>query len=62
MSIITYLIEGTYKDKGFNFAKSDALSSDLVQQARELVSALETDPRINMNLNWKVHMLYKYYN
>ena len=52
--------KGTFKDKGFNFGKSDALSKDIVQQSKELVIALENNPRINMNTDWKVinHALY----
>ena len=45
---------GPYTEKGFNFGSSDATSKDLIGQARELVSALESDTRINMNRDWKL--------
>ena len=37
-----------------NFGASDALSSGLSEQARELVAGLEAAPGINMNTDWKL--------
>lgn len=45
---------GPYRDKGFNFGSSDAASSDLAEQARELIRVLETDTRVDMNRDWKL--------
>ena len=47
-------LSGSFTDKGFNFAKSSATSNDLEDQARDLLSALESDQRIDMNTFWKV--------
>ena len=35
-------------------AKSKSYSDSLEEQARDLISAMETDPGIDMNKNWKV--------
>merc|ERR1712038_1516419 len=45
---------GNFNGKGFNFAKAGAASKDLESQARDLVSAIEQDARIDMNTYWKL--------
>ena len=45
---------GTFSLSGFNVAGRDALSGDLADQARLLVSKLEQDPGVSMNTHWKL--------
>ena len=45
---------GPYTDKGFNFGSSGSVSSELAEQAREMVAVLESDTRIDMNTDWKL--------
>ena len=47
-------LSGSFTAKGFNFAKSSATSNDLEEQARDLLRAMESDQRIDMNTFWKV--------
>ena len=39
---------------GFNFAKSNAVSSDLKNQADQLISKLKRSPDIETDKDWKV--------
>ena len=48
---------GNFGDKGLNFARSKSHSDNLEEQARDLISAMEADPTIDMNNNWKVRDL-----
>ncbi|KAJ1365000.1 hypothetical protein KIN20_025204 [Parelaphostrongylus tenuis] len=46
--------KGTSESKaGLNLAKSGALSSDLLRQAKELVSKIASDPKVDLNKDWK---------
>ena len=51
-------LSGSFTAKGFNFAKSSATSNDLEEQARNLLRAMESDQRIDMNTFWKVSVVY----
>lgn len=51
-------LSGSFTSKGFNFAKSSATSNDLEEQARDLLRAMESDKRIDMNTFWKVSVVY----
>ena len=42
------------REKGLNLAKSKSYSSSLAEQARDLITTMETDPAIDMNKSWKV--------
>ena len=42
------------REKGLNLAKSKSYSSSLEEQARDLITTMESDPAIDMNNNWKV--------
>ena len=53
-SYLSICLSGSFTAKGFNFAKSSATSKDLEEQARNLLSAMESDKRIDMNTFWKV--------
>ena len=46
--------EGFSGTKGFNFAKSDAVSSDLREQADELISKLKRTSNVDIDDDWKV--------
>jgi len=48
---------GDFNEKGFNFARSTSESDSLEQQALDLLSAMETDKRIDMNSYWKLVFL-----
>ena len=49
---------GDFNEKGLNFGRSDATSKDLEEQAMDLVSAIESDERIDMNTYWKVAIFH----
>ena len=42
------------REKGLNLAKSKSYSDSLEEQARDLISTMESDPAIDMNKYWKV--------
>ena len=46
--------EGFSGTEGFNFAKSDAVSSDLREQADELISKLKRTSNVDIDDDWKV--------
>ena len=46
--------EGYSGTRGFNFAKSDAVSSDLREQADELISKLKRTNNVDIDDDWKV--------
>ena len=45
---------GNLREKGLNLAKSKSYSDSLEEQARDLITAMESDPAIDMNKYWKV--------
>ena len=49
--------EGYSGTKGFNFAKSDAVSSDLKDQADQLISKLKRATNVELDEDWKVRKI-----
>ena len=46
--------EGYSGTKGFNFAKSNAVSTDLRDQADQLISKLKRATNVDIDNDWKV--------